>query len=106
MHTRILVAVLCAAVVTACSSNSGSNPTPPTCTVSAVNVSPATATVPIAQATTLSATVAQQNCGALTPAWSSSNQTVATVAASGLVTALASGTSTITATVNTVQGRR
>lgn len=105
MNTRVLLSLFLVLVTAACGSDTGNNPTPPsTCTVSTVTVSPGTVTVPIAQTTTVAATITQQNCGALTPSWTSSNQTVATVSSSGLVTALAAGTSTITATVNSVQG--
>jgi trimeric autotransporter adhesin len=103
--TRVLFSLCLLLAAAACGSDTGNNPTPPaTCTVSAVTISPGTVTVPIAQTTTLAPTITQQNCGTLTPTWSSSNQSVATVSSSGLVTALATGTSTITATVNSVQG--
>jgi trimeric autotransporter adhesin len=41
-----------------------------------------------------------------TPTWSSSTQSVATVSSSGLVTAVANGTSTITATIDGKSGTR
>ena len=105
MNSRALLSLCSLFVAAACSSDTGNDPTPPaTCILSAVTVSPGSVTVPIAQTTALAATITQQNCGTLTPTWSSSNQTVATVSSSGLVTALATGTSTITATVNSVQG--
>jgi trimeric autotransporter adhesin len=67
-------------------------------------VTPSSATVPIGQTTTLSAAIAQTNCTGLTPMWSSSSEAVATVSSSGVVTAVAAGTSTVTATVSGISG--
>ena len=51
-------------------------------------------------------TAAGATVGGLTPTWSSSNQGVATVSTSGLVTAVANGVATITATMGGVSGAR
>ena len=69
--------------------------------VASVTVSPATASVSQGQTTQLSAVTKDANGNVLTGrgvTWSSSNQAVATVNASGLVTGVAAGSATITAT--------
>src|SRR5437867_9341571 len=69
--------------------------------VASVSVTPATATVPVGQTRQLSATPQDANGSPLsgrTIAWSSDNTTVATVSASGLVTAKVAGSAKITAT--------
>ena len=69
--------------------------------VASVSVTPATATVPVGQTLQLSATPQDANGSPLsgrTIAWSSDNTTVATVSASGLVTAKVAGSAKITAT--------
>jgi len=101
---RRSLAVLVVLATIACGSEKATDPPVEVCTVSAVAINPSTATVPISQTATLAANVTQQHCGTLTTTWSSSNQNVATVSASGVVTAVAEGTSTITAAVNNVQG--
>ena len=73
-------------------------PPPPT---ASVTVTPATATVAIGQTLQLAATV--KDAGGIvlpgrTVSWQSSNSAVAAVSATGLVSALAAGTATITAT--------
>lgn len=78
--------------------------TAPTCNVTAVAVTPTTLALAPADTTTLRASITGTNCGALTPTWSSSNSAVVTVNTAGLVTAVATGTATITATSNGVQG--
>jgi uncharacterized protein YjdB len=75
-------------------------------TVQTVTVSPSTATLPSLGATTaLTAEVRMSNgaLGTQTPTWTSSNPAVATVSG-GTVTAVANGTTTITATVGLVTG--
>ncbi len=72
----------------------------------AVNPNPASATV--GQTAQLSATAADAQGAAMTGktfTWSSSAPTVATVTASGLVTAVAAGTATITATTDGIAGQ-
>lgn len=84
-------------------------PTPPAAPVATtLTVTPAAAELGALGATTrLSAEVRDQN-GQLMPgatvAWSSSNASVATVDASGLVTAVASGSATIMATAGSASG--
>jgi len=69
--------------------------------VASVSVAPSSATVPVGQSVQLSATPKDANGNALTGravTWSSSNTSVANVDGSGLVTAAAAGSATITAT--------
>jgi len=69
--------------------------------VASVSVAPPSATVPVGQSVQLSATPKDANGNALTGravTWSSSNTSVANVDGSGLVTAAAAGSATITAT--------
>lgn len=78
--------------------------TPPTITRAAnvaatgVSVAPTTATVAVGATTTLAATKAPTNASG-TVVWSSSDTSVATVDQSGVVTGVADGTATITATL-------
>jgi uncharacterized protein YjdB len=72
-----------------------------------VSVSPATANVAVGQTQQLTATVRDANNNVLTGravTWASNNTAVATVSASGLVRAQASGSATITATSGGVGG--
>jgi len=67
--------------------------------VTGVTVSPETAEIKYIGATTkLTAAVAPYNATIKTVSWSSSNEDVATVSSTGLVTAISKGTATITAT--------
>jgi hypothetical protein len=69
--------------------------------VATVAISPQTATVPQGQQTQLTATVTDANGAVVTDrpvSWSSSNQQVATVSTTGVVTAVAPGSATILAT--------
>jgi uncharacterized protein YjdB len=66
--------------------------------VTGVTVNPTTATVGIGSTQQLSATITPSNATNQTINWTSSNNAVANVNPSGLVTGLAAGTSTITAT--------
>lgn len=69
--------------------------------VGSVTVSPATASVSVGQTTSLTATVKDANGGVLTGrtvTWASSNTAFATVSAAGVVTGVAAGPVTITAT--------
>ncbi len=66
--------------------------------VSTVSLTPATATINVGSTQQLTATVAPTNATNQTVIWSSSNTAIATVNSSGLVTAIAAGTATITAT--------
>jgi uncharacterized protein YjdB len=76
--------------------------------VAAVIVAPQTPSVVAGQTVTLTATTKDAGGNVLTGrviSWSSSDQTVATVASTGVVTALAPGTATITATSDGQSGR-
>ncbi|HEV2750291.1 MAG TPA: Ig-like domain-containing protein, partial [Gemmatimonadales bacterium] len=69
--------------------------------VASVTVSPATASLTVGGTTQLTATPKDSSGNPLTGrtvSWTTSNSTIATVSASGLVTAVAAGTATITAT--------
>jgi Bacterial Ig-like domain (group 2) len=94
----ILVGLVLSWACPGCSSNS----TTPSSAVSSIAVSGSTSLSSIGQTVQLTATAtfsdqSTQNVTA-TAAWQSSNSSVATVTSGGLVTALASGTVTITAT--------
>ena len=100
---RTIAAGSVAATIIACggSSNNSTGPTP---VFTSVTVSPAAPTVSVGSTTTLSATARDQNGatfpGATGAAWSSSDETKATVDAStGVVSGVANGTATITASV-------
>lgn len=64
--------------------------------VQAISVSPTTATVAVGAAETLTATVTPSSFTDVT--WTSSDESVATVSAAGVVTGVSEGTATITAT--------
>jgi uncharacterized protein YjdB len=66
--------------------------------VTGVSVTPASASLAVGATQQLSATVAPSNATNKNVSWTSSNTSVATVNSNGLVTAVASGTATITAT--------
>ena len=73
--------------------------------VTAITVAPTTASLYINETTTLSASVAPTNPTIGTYTWSSSNAAVATVDATGKVTAVATGTANIIATANDASGK-
>ena len=75
-----------------------------TVAVTGVSVSPTTATVGLGSTQQLSATLAPANATNQNVTWTSSNTAVATVNASGLVSAVSAGTTTIT--VKTVDGNK
>ena len=66
--------------------------------VTSVSVSPTTASVNVGATTAITATVTPSNATNKTVAWTSSNTAVATVSSSGVVTGVAIGSATITAT--------
>lgn len=80
------------------------NTNAPVVAVTGVSVNPATATVGLGSTQQLNATIAPANATNQNVTWTSSNTAVATVNASGLVTAVAAGTTTIT--VKTVDGNK
>ena len=80
---------------------------PPPQTVSSVTVAPSTPSVSAGSTTTLVATVKDANGNVMTGqtiSWSSSNTSIATVSGSGVVSGVAAGTATITATCAGVSG--
>lgn len=84
-----------------------SAPPPPAPTVASVSVSPASSSISVGATVQLSATDKDASGNALsgqTNVWSSSNTAVATISSSGLVTAVAAGAATITATDGSVSG--
>jgi uncharacterized protein YjdB len=76
----------------------------PVVAVTGVSVSPTSVSVKAGLTTQLSSTVAPSNATNQSVTWSSSNTAVATVSATGLVTAVAVGTANIT--VKTVDGNK
>jgi uncharacterized protein YjdB len=80
------------------------NTNAPVVAVTGVSVSPTTATVGLGSTQQLNATISPANATNQNVTWTSSNTAAATVNASGLVTAVASGTTTIT--VKTVDGNK
>jgi hypothetical protein len=82
-----------------CGSESNDNNTETTVSVSGVSLSSSTLSISVGSSNTLTATITPGNATDTTVSWSSSNETIATVA-NGKVTALAAGTATITVTTN------
>jgi uncharacterized protein YjdB/glycosidase len=80
------------------------NTNAPVVAVTGVSVSPATVTVGLGSTQQLNAAIAPANATNQNVTWTSSNTAVATVNASGLVTAVSAGTATIT--VKTVDGNK
>src|SRR6266852_1790272 len=80
---------------------------PPAPVVTTVTVAPTSATVVAGSTTTLQATVRDQNGNVMTGqtvTWSTNNAAAATVNSSGVVTGIAAGSATITATSSGVSG--
>lgn len=80
------------------------NTNAPIVAVTGVSVNPTTATVGLGSTQQLNATIAPANATNQNLTWTSSNTAVATVNASGLVSAVSAGTTTIT--VKTVDGNK
>ena len=76
------------------------DPAEGTIPVTGVGVSPSTAELEVGETTRLSASVKPTNATDKGVTWTSSDATVATVSAEGIVTAKAEGTATITATTD------
>jgi trimeric autotransporter adhesin len=91
-----------AGLALACGSSSDSAPSAPgPAPVSSVSVDPSSASLLVGATQTLTATPKDAAGNVLTGrtvAWSSSDQSIATVSSGGLVTAVAAGSTTITAT--------
>jgi Tol biopolymer transport system component len=101
------LAALMAAAGIACADGSGATG-PSTGGVAAVRVAPAAATLYMGERLTFQATAVDgvgRPVSGVVPAWTSSNPEVATVGGTGQVTAVAPGTTTVTATVQGKFGR-
>ena len=111
MLATLSVLLTLAVVLTGCGSsgNSGAS-TPAPITLSSIAVEPANQSIPVngTHQFTASGTYSDGSSKDVTAqaTWSSNKTSVATVNASGMVTAVASGTANITATVGTVNGSR
>ncbi len=68
--------------------------------VATITITPATKTLSVGEETELAVSVKPDNAGDKTVTWSSSDETVATVDATGTVTAVKAGSCTISATAN------
>ena len=103
-RTTTLLAALFAAALTASCGDDAVEPITPT----TVTVSPASATLQsLGETVQLTATVQDQNGQAMsgiTLSWTSGDPQLGTVSSSGLVTAVANGTVTVTATAGSVAG--
>ncbi len=108
MARRPTLVLLASSLVVACGGDSTTAPPPPAGpVVTTVVVAPGVAELAVPDTVRLTATVKDQNGNVLTGrslAWSSGSTGVATVAADGLVTAVAQGQATITATVDGKSG--
>ncbi len=82
--------------------STGAPDVPDPIAVTGVNVTPASLSLNVNQTSTLSATISPSNATNKSVSWSTNNASVATVNSSGIVTAVAAGTATITGT--TVDG--
>lgn len=111
VHRRLLVRLSIAIALSGCSGSTDAvNPNPPPAvTVASVRVSgePGDSVLLVGETVTLRATVIGPNGGQIngkTVSWRSSVSDVATVSAPGAVTAVAAGSTVITATVDGVHG--
>ena len=99
------VVCLIATTVISCSKDKEATPTAPTAaavtTVTSVVVSASATSLTVGESATMSAmaTYSDETSAEITPTWGSSAPGVATVSASGIVTAVASGTTMITGTI-------
>ena len=95
-------------VVVGCGDGAVEPPPPPTPVPATLTISPASAALQsLGETTQLTAEVRDQNGQTMTNAavaWTSSDASVATVVASGLVTAVKNGTATVTATAGSASG--
>ena len=109
LDTRFIPAVLTLAtalIVLSCGGDK--TPMAPVMVLTTVSVSLSATTIQVGQTATANATGADQNGGSIstgTVTWSSSAPSVATISASGAVTAVVAGQTTITATAGTKNGQ-
>ena len=100
--------LLATALATGCGDGTVEPPTPPTPVPTTITISPASAALQsLGETAQLSAEVRDQNGQTMANAavaWTSSDPSVATAAASGLVTAVANGAATVTATAGSASG--
>jgi plastocyanin len=99
---RTIVAGGIAATIAACGGGGDSNSTGPTPVFTSVAVAPASPTVTVGNTVALTALAKDQNgatFNAPAATWSSSNDAVATVDGSGVVTGVANGNATVTASI-------
>lgn len=77
----------------ACSSGGGTAPPPGgvSCQASGLSVVPATANIAVGQTAPLVASISGTGCGGVTPNWTSSNNAIATVSSTGVVTGISVG---------------
>lgn len=110
---RIRIATVCfgmIALATGCGGGgtSGPNPPPPPPpSVASVVVTPASVSITVGSTTTLGAeprTASGSPVSGKTPSWTSSDPSVATVSTGGVVTGVAPGTTTVTATIDGQSG--
>lgn len=102
-HWRVCAAIVASLALLASCSGGGD----PLCTVSAVSVTPSAASLAVGSSQQLSASASTQNCSAAEKSnisWSSSASGVATVNATGAVSAVAPGSATISATLGATSG--
>lgn len=76
----------------------------PVVEATSVEVSPATSNIAVGETVSLAATVLPENTTDKSVSWASSDETVATVDSAGLVSAVAAGDATITATCGKASG--
>ena len=108
MLPGVLAACLVAFLATGCGEGTVEPPPPPTPVPTTLTISPGSATLQsLGETSQLTAEVRDQNGQAMANAavtWTSSDPSVATVAASGLVTAVTNGAATVTATAGSASG--
>ena len=107
-NVPFLAALLAACLTTGCGDGAVEPVPPPALVPTAITISPASATFQsLGETVRLAATVQDQNgqtISGATVAWASSDPSVAAVDASGLVTAVANGTASVTATAGSASG--
>ena len=104
----LVAALLAACLTTACGDDTVEPVPPPAPVPTTITISPTSATLQsLGETVRLAATVQDQNgqtMSSATVTWASGDPSVATVDASGLVTAVANGTATVTATAGSASG--